>query len=237
MPLSALSRSAASTSERIAPDSTAAASSIVDRAANPPVAVGEQLGVLADHGLQGHRHAALGGDVLDEPLHPRLERLVGVLGWRAGRRPRRRAARPGGGRPPPSGVAGGEVAVERADPDAGLAGDVLERGVDAVLGERGDGDGRAASRGCAGRRPAAGARPAWWTPSASWQDTVHQRNSTFGTDCVRTHLQNGGSLHIVPEGPSASPTIPPLERTRDCLYLLAAPASHCGPATPGSCSP
>ena len=102
-------------------------------------AAGDELGVLADRLDQRPRQPALGGEVARHRPHPAEERLLGrhgddeLVGRRADGQhlaavDRRLQVGPGR-----------EVPVEGADPDPGPAGDVVERRVRAVLGERGGG--------------------------------------------------------------------------------------------------
>src|SRR6185437_9887922 len=101
-------------------------------------------------------------------------------------------------------VAGGEVAVEGADADTGLAGDILQRGVDAVLGEGGRGHGeqlvavatrvgpqwalarhRRHPRPPRRARPAHLARPAHARIRSGWSTHLGSPGNNFGNSLAR----------------------------------------------------
>ena len=86
------------------------------------------------------RHAALGGDIADEALHPFRQGDVGGMAAR-------QIVGGGGKRFDLAPIdhldqmlARGEVPVEGADPDAGPPCDLLQGGIDAMLGKDGGGD-------------------------------------------------------------------------------------------------
>ena len=111
-----------------------------DRGEQPVAALRERVAAGGDHRAQRLGHAALGRHVVDEAVHPgaqrRVRRQVGAAVGDGVAEPGELVAV----RRLDQRLAGGEVPVERADADAGVLGDRVERDVGAVLGERAHGD-------------------------------------------------------------------------------------------------
>ena len=129
-----------STSARIDPSAMAASTRRCKASGHHAGGLGEELRVPVEEDAQAIRHAALGGDIADEALHPFRQGEVGGMAAR-------QIVGGGGERFDLAPIdhldqmlPRGEMPVEGADPDAGPPRDLLQGGVDPILGKDGGGD-------------------------------------------------------------------------------------------------
>ena len=140
IPLRLSNTSSGATSERNTPASRPGLKQGRYGRGQPLPALRERVAAGGDERAQRVAHAALGRHVVDEAVHPGAQ---GLVGRQVAQQVVDRVAQPGelvAVRRVDQRLAGGEVAVQRADADAGLLRDRFERDVRTVLGQHADGD-------------------------------------------------------------------------------------------------